>query len=178
MRPRRAALMFALALALASACARKNQNAAPRSTHAAIDAVPSIIDLVRADRYEVTAKASSLPADVRAALTREFGTSKFEMASEDERYSSGCLYEPGLPRQRLLLAAVSPRFAIVHFETGGFAIAQNVRVFKRSAENPEAEKIHANFAGSAWSERRSFLSAIRSGELFIDRSAKALVVGT
>ena len=76
------------------------------------------------------------------------------------------------------LGEVFPRFAIVHFETGGCAIAQNVRVFKRSAENTEAEKIHANFAGSAWSEPRSFLSAIRSGELFIDRSVRPLVVGT
>jgi len=171
------ALIFGMALAWA--CARQDHSQAVRPAQTEADSVPTIMTLVRADTYEVRAEASNLPSDVRAAIARDFGESQFRMASADEPYSSGCVYEPSLPRQRLLLAAISPRFAVVHFETGGYAIAQHVTVFSRSAKNNEAEKIYSNFAGSAWEEPQSFLSAIHSGDLFVDRSkARAIGIGT
>jgi hypothetical protein len=113
-----------------------------------------------------------LPADIRAALEREFAVPRLALglASQNEPFNAGCVIEPGLPRYRLLLAAVSPRFAIVHFEAGGYAISQNVLVFRRGVRGDTAEKIASSLAFTAWEEPKSFLSATRSGELLVDRS--------
>jgi len=113
-----------------------------------------------------------LPPDIRAALEREFAESRLELASHDEPFNAGCVIDPGLPRHRLLLAAVSPRFAVVHFESGGYAVSQRVLVFQRGVRGNTAEKISSSLASTAWAEPVSFLSAIRSGELFIDRAKR------
>lgn len=128
---------------------------------------PEFLQLVRADQYELISNAMLLPDDVKASLAREVGESRLEIASELEPFNGGCVMQPGVPRRRLLLAAVSPRFAVVHFEQGGFAIMQNVLVFQRS-DAAATTRIWANIATTAWSEPDAFLTALRSGALFRD----------
>jgi hypothetical protein len=130
---------------------------------------PAVLRLVRADRYAIFEKTTLLPGDVRGALAREFGESTLEMASGEEPFNGGCVIQPGIPRRRLLLAAVSPRFAVVHFEIGGYAVSQEVLVLRRSGD-AAAEKIWSNFTATAWVEPQSFRAALRSGALLVDVS--------
>lgn len=172
-------LVVALVACMAmAACAQREHSAVSRGNvipGKASESQPPILDLVRADQYTLFDRAATIPDDVRVALAREFGESTLEMASGAEPFNGGCLIQPGLPRRRLLLAAVSPRFAVVHFEVGGFAVAQNVLVLRRT-EGASAEKVWSNVAATAWAEPQSFRAALRSGALLVDVS-KTLPIG-
>lgn len=166
-----------LALLVLAACGREHGvvsrgNVIPGK---ASESPPPVLGLVKADQYTVIDRAATIPDDVRVALAREFGESTLEMASGVEPFNGGCLIQPGLPRRRLLLAAVSPHFAVVHFEVGGFAVAQQVLVLRR-AEGTGAEKVWSNVATTAWTEPQSFRTALRSGALLVDAS-KTLPIG-
>jgi hypothetical protein len=158
-----------LALIAALACGRPDQGPSAAAPARSVSE-PSIHDQVRADHYTVINQVSQLPPDIRKALARELGASEAGVASPEQPFNAGCVVEPGLPRSRLLLAGVSPRFGIVHFETGGFAISQRVLVVRRSNAATAPEKISANVTATRWAEREGFLTAVRSGELFADRS--------
>lgn len=155
-----------------AACAQREHSVVSRGSvipGRASESQPPILHLVRADQYTLVDRAAAIPDDVRVALAREFGEPTLEMASGVEPFNGGCLIQPGLPRRRLLLAAVSPRFAVVHFEVGGFVVAQDVLVLRRT-EGASAEKIWFNVATTAWTEPQSFRTALRSGALLVDAS--------
>jgi len=175
----KAALRLLVVLfACAAACARREHSVLPRGNvipGRASESQPPILERVRADQYTLFDRAATIPDDVRVALAREFGESTLAMASGVEPFNGGCLMQPGLPRRRLLLAAISPRFAVVHFEVGGFAVSQQVLVLRRT-EGASAERVWSNVAATAWAAPQSFRAALRSGALLVDAS-KALLIG-
>lgn len=158
-----------LTLLVVPSCTQREKTVVPTEFLPIVKAhrVPDALAQVRLDRYELVSDATLLPADVRAALAREFGEATLEMASGAEPFNGGCLIQPGLPRRRLLLSAVSPRYAVVHFEEGGFAVAWDVIVFQRS-DDGSCVRIWTNHTRTAWSEPETFRAALRSGELLDD----------
>lgn len=121
---------------------------------------------VSAQAYVHGTWTSDLPDDVRAGLARHLGEKQLKIAQPGEPYSHGCLVEPGLPRERLVAAAINERFAIVQYEHGGFAPTHITVVFVRMAGGQDAAVIWTGLAVPRDFTPPSFLAAIRSGELW------------
>jgi hypothetical protein len=105
-----------------------------------------------------------LPLDVQSGLANAFHASTLEMAASQEPYSSGCLVEEGLPRRRLLFAAVGQQYAIVHFEQGGFAPMPLITVLGRTPNSERAQVLWTGLTCFGLSTPEAFRHAIRSGE--------------
>lgn len=117
------------------------------------------------ERYALVTDPEKLPMQVRDALAREVKQPKLHMAAAGAPYISGdMVVDDSLPIHRLILAAVGPKHAIVHFESGGYAASRRVIVFELTADG----------VATLWSEmvrRRisapvEFEQAIKDGSLW------------
>lgn len=151
------AMLLGLAALLASAsCTQRKPSSPP-----AVTTAPVWQD-INAQQFLFVSSLSLLPADVQRSISTQSGG----MADRDEPYSSGCLIEPGLPRRRFALAAVSPAYAVVHFEAGGFAPSHNVMIFARTPGITEAKLIRSQYRVGELKTPTALLAALRSDELW------------
>ena len=120
------------------------------------------------ESYDVVTDPAVLPADVRTGWARRLPGKQLDVAAAGASYNSSCL-GPG-PRHRLILAAVSPKYAVVYFESGGFAVSRRVFVFSR-AEDP-ATFVWSGRPKDTYKDPKSFLSAIKSGKLWREEKRK------
>jgi hypothetical protein len=95
------------------------------------------------------------------------------MAEPGQPYSFGCLIEHlgnrTLPRRRLVLAVINARFALMHYEEGGFATLTKAAVLARS-QTAGATALLAVYTlpGYRVLSENELAQEIRSGELWVD----------
>jgi hypothetical protein len=85
-----------------------------------------------AETYALVTDPEKLPMQLRTALAAHLKQPKLHMAAATGRYLATDSIGPGesdLPIHRLILAAVGQKYAVVHFESGGYAASRNVAVF-------------------------------------------------
>ena len=115
-------------------------------------------------KYEIVKDPATLPAPVQAAWATALGQKTLHVAAPGADFNSSDVGGGGLPRHRLILAAVSPSYAVVHCESGGFASSWRVYVFSRNAEG--AALVWRGHSAKAYRDPGSFLGAIKNGKLW------------
>jgi hypothetical protein len=117
--------------------------------------------------YEIVQDPAALPAPVQAAWAAALGQKTLHVAAPGAAFNSSDLGFGGLPRHRLILAAVSPSYPVVHCESGGIASSWRVYVFSRSGEG--AALVWRGHSAKAYRDPGAFLGAIRKGKLWKGR---------
>ncbi len=121
--------------------------------------VPFLRD-ARNQNYVFVTSPRALPRDVRSAAP--------VMAAAGERFNDECLLIEGLPRFRLVLAALNDRFVILHYEKGGFAPTRHVVLLRRDPSRNRAIELWSNFTACQLETPQEFQAALRSGTLWIE----------
>lgn len=117
------------------------------------------------EAYEYVNRTRELPDDVRRGLARQLGQDELEMADAGAPFSStDVITEPALPGYRLILAAVGPRYSVVHFERGGIALVRRVVVFGKGAAGMSV--LWDGAVSKAYPQAKDLEGAIRSGTLW------------
>jgi hypothetical protein len=120
-----------------------------------------------AEKYALVTDPEKLPMQLREALARHLKQPALKMAAASGRYIATDEIGPedrGLPIHRLILAAVGQKYAVVHFESGGYAASRNVVAFELTADGVEivsAARIRRRLSAPVEFER-----ALREGSLF------------
>jgi len=87
-----------------------------------------------AEHYTYVTKTALLPKDIREGLARQLEQRELQMADAGTPFNVGdAILDPSLPAQRLILAAVGDKYAVVHFERGGVAHVRRIVLFERTA---------------------------------------------
>jgi len=121
-------------------------------------------DLAR-ESYQIVTDPASLPGEVQASWAAALRQKQLDVAAAGGRYNSTDF--GGGTRHRLIMAAVGPRYAVVYFESGGFAVSRRAFVFSRAAD--AAALIWSGHPKDRYTEPKGFLSAIRNGKLWRER---------
>jgi hypothetical protein len=161
-------LAILLLAGVLAACDRHHPSPVPRSSLlpplelSGPSVLPSFLrNVSAADEYKLVRSPSVLDGQLQGGLEKELGP----MAAPSEPYNTSCVRVPGLASRRLIVAAVSSRYVVVHFEEGGFVLSQRVFVFKRTGSHP-AIPVWSNQTSLALRDSDAFLSALRSGSLW------------
>ena len=120
-----------------------------------------------AETYALVTDPEKLPMQVRAALATHLKQPELKMAAATGRYIATDSIGPGdrdLPIHRLILAAVGRKYAIVHFESGGYAASRNVAVFVLT--DGGADVVWADRIKRRLSAPIEFERALKDGTLF------------
>ena len=115
---------------------------------------------VSAYRYEGIERRSGLPRDVSARMKGWLGET---MAEHGDRFSDSCLVDPSLPRSRFAIAAVCDRWAVIEYETGGYAPVRHIVILDRTSPRDEPAW-HGFLYGSG--EDSNFLQLLTTGSLW------------
>jgi len=73
---------------------------------------------------------SAIPKPVRQAFPRKSDPAPFDMAEPGGRFQSTDVLVGKLPLHRLVEVALSDRYCVIFYETGGFALAYHTDVFQ------------------------------------------------
>ena len=73
---------------------------------------------------------SAIPKSVRQAFPRKSDPLAFDMADPGGRFQSTDVLVRKLPLHRLIEVALSDRYCVLFYETGGFALAYHTDVFQ------------------------------------------------
>lgn len=117
-----------------------------------------------AETYTFVTQTAKLPADVGEAVARQLGHPPLQMADAGMPFSSTDVVDPSLPRRRLVLAALGPRFAVIHFEQGGFGVRRRVILFERAANGMNVR--WDGVVSHAYRDPEELERAIRTGSLW------------
>jgi hypothetical protein len=118
-------------------------------------------------KYEIVQDPVALPAPVQAAWATALGQKTLHVAAPGADFNTSDMGFGGLPRHRLILAAVSPSYAVVHCESGGIASSWRVYLFSRNAEG--AALVWRGHSAKAYRDPGAFLRAIKNGKLWKGR---------
>jgi hypothetical protein len=116
-------------------------------------------------RYEAIERQSGLPRDISARMKGWLGET---MAEHGEQFNDSCVSN-GLPSSRFTIAAVCDRWAVIEYETGGYAPARHIVILDRTRPRDEPAW-HGYVHGSV--EDRNFLQLLTTGSLWT-RAAKS-----
>jgi hypothetical protein len=125
-----------------------------------------------AETYALVTDPEKLPMQLRAALAHHLRQPKLEMAAATGRYIATDSIGPedrDLPIHRLILAGVGQRYAVVHYESGGYAASRNVAVFELTDDGVEV--VWADHIKRRLSAPIEFERALKDGTLFDSRVA-------
>jgi len=114
---------------------------------------------------------AKVPADVREALARQFHQDQLQMADAGTPFNVGdAITDPSLPGRRLIVAALGPVHAFVHFEQGGVVETRWVILFERAPSGLNVRWFAA--VDRTYADPKDFESAIRTGSLWKARPSK------
>lgn len=120
-----------------------------------------------AETYALVTDPEKLPMQLRSALAAHLRQPELKMAAAMGRYIATDSIGPGdrdLPIHRLILAAVGHKYAVVHFESGGYAASRNVVVF--ALGDGGVEVVWADRIKRRLSAPIEFERALKDGSLF------------
>ena len=92
------------------------------------------LSIVSTGRYETVERRSQLPGDVAAHIAAWRGET---MADRGQEFNGSCLVVPDLPRSRFVIGAVCDHWAVIEYETGGYASINHVVIIDRRGANTE-----------------------------------------
>jgi hypothetical protein len=94
--------------------------------------------------FSIEKNVNRLPDSLKSAFANLAKEVDFKMANPGEKFQVGdVLYEPGLPRRRLIFAGISKDRYFIHYEKGGRAHSYHLAVFD---VNPQG-KVHFLWGG-------------------------------
>ena len=120
-----------------------------------------------AEKYALVTDPQKLPMQLRSALAAHLKQRELKMAAATGRYIATDSIGPedrDLPIHRLILAAVGQRYAVVHWESGGYASSRNVAVFELTADGVDV--VWADRIKRRLSAPIEFDRALKDGSLF------------
>ena len=121
---RRAALSFALALALAASAITLGQTVVPATISAALRSH------VSGERFQIVTAVRGLPLGVREELQRMFGSSAAAIADPGAEFqATDDVSKPDLPTRRLVVGGCAQDHCLVYYERGGSARTWQVALF-------------------------------------------------
>ena len=120
-----------------------------------------------AEKYALVTDPEKLPMQLRSALAAHLKQPQLKMAAATGRYIATDSIGPedrDLPIHRLILAAVGQRYAVVHWESGGYAASRTVAVFELTADGVDV--VWADRIKRRLSAPIEFDRALKDGSLF------------
>ena len=83
--------------------------------------------------FAIVKHMTKLPAPIVQAYTEEGGT-RLVMADPGQQFNpTDVIYDPSVPRERLIFAGVAQDRCFVHYEQGGIGHSYLIALFKRNA---------------------------------------------
>lgn len=121
-----------------------------------------------AERFSEVRQVAKLPRAVREELARHLQVAHLEMADEGQPFQeTDVITEHGLPRYRMVVAAVSDDHCIVHYEQGGIALFRSLAIF--SWNDTKAALLWEGAAPPSLATAAAIQAAVRDGSLFRGR---------
>ena len=117
-----------------------------------------------AETYTFVSQTAKLPSDVGEAVARQLGQPQLQMADAGMPFNSTDVMDPSRPRRRLVLAALGPRFAVIHFEQGGIGVSRRVILFERTSNGMNVR--WDGVVSQAYREPKELERSIRTGSLW------------
>ena len=117
---------------------------------------------LKTEAFQAVADPALLPEDVRAAWARALGQQALDVAAPGTAFNTSDV--GGGTRHQLILAAVSPRYAVVHYYAGGIGLTRQAMAFSRG--DGEARLSYRGRAEKEYKEPKKFLDAIHHGRLW------------
>jgi hypothetical protein len=118
-----------------------------------------------AEHYTYVTKVADLPADIREGLARQLEQNPLHMADAGMPFNvSDAGIDPALPGHRLILAAVGPKYTVLHFERGGIAHTRWIIIFEKTAAGLNA--LWHGMINQEYGEPKQLEQAIRTGSLW------------
>ena len=131
------------------------------------DGAPKTLDAatrahLAAERFSEVRQVARLPAAVREELARRLSGGIADAGQPFQE--TDVVREPGLPRHRLVVAAVSGDHCIVHYESGGIALFRTVVIV--SLQDGKAAIQWEGAARGGLTTVAEIQAALRDGSLF------------
>jgi hypothetical protein len=118
-----------------------------------------------AEQYTFVTTTAKLPPDVRDALARQFDQNPLHMADAGAPFNVGDdILDPSLPGRRLIVAALGPTHAFVHFEQGGVAHTRWIILFEKAPTGLNVLWFGA--VDHTYADPKELETAIRTGALW------------
>ena len=120
--------------------------------------------LLHSVAFRIRDQVDLLPQSVRTAFIKSLKAKSFSMADPGGKFQeTDVILEEGLPIRRLVFAAQSPDYLVLHYEMGGFGLSHHVLLFKLSGSS--AELVWRATARQKFNSLKDLKLAVRQNKL-------------